>query len=57
MKENTSNENEKTDLTVKEGSQNQQIQSHNTTRNKSNLSDKKDLSNEILYFSINQESK
>ena len=29
----------------------------NITSDKTNLSDKKDLSNEILYFSINQESK
>ena len=55
MEDNTSNE--KSEVLVKESNENQQIQNNNITRDKTNLSDKKDLSNEILYFSINQESK
>ena len=55
MEDNTSNE--KSEVLVKESNENQPIQNNNITRDKTNLSDKKDLSNEILYFSINQESK
>ena len=55
MEDNTSNE--KSEVLVKESNENQQIQNLNSNRDKTNLSDKKDLSNEILYFSINQESK
>lgn len=55
MEENTSNE--KSEVLIKESNDNQQIQNHNIARDKSKLSEKKDLSNEILYFSINQESK
>jgi hypothetical protein len=55
MEDNASNE--KSEVLVKESNENQQMQNNNITRDKTNLSDKKDLSNEILYFSINQESK
>ncbi len=55
MEENKSNE--KNEVLVKESKETQQIQNHNIARDKTNLSEKKDLSNEILYFSINQESK
>ena len=55
MEENPSNE--KNDVLIKESTENKQIQNHNINIDKTNLSDKKDLSNEILYFSINQESK
>lgn len=34
-----------------------QSESHNVEKGEMKLLDKKDLSNEILYFSINQESK
>ena len=55
MEENTTNE--KSQVLVKESNEKQQVQNHNITRDKTNISEKKDLSNEILYFSINQESK
>ena len=55
MEDKTSNE--KGEVLVKESKETQQIQNNNITRDKTNLPQKKDLSNEILYFSINQESK
>ena len=55
MEENKPNE--KSEVLVKESNETQQIPNHTITRDKTNSYEKKDLSNEILYFSINQESK